>query len=408
MTTPTIPFYPITHDDGINIVAAINDITRNLETATLIADNFSTDQIYSVGDYVVYQGNLFRFTAAHSAGAWNENHVELVTVGGELNAKQDELTFDTTPIANSNNPVTSGGVKDALSTISSIQIKNAPITSIADDNVTNWGNLGNCICYYETSGQLTNQPSRYGFLLNFARGREVSQLWFTQGDGKVYRRSGNGSGGWMPSSRWNELFQENFSLIPIESGGTNANNASTARTNLNAASRTQYPDDSGDAITRYRVFHRGATGSAYWWFPIAQLQVYNTGNNYASVIISGRIGGLVSSDMGTIRAIISNRDGASISCELIGAKNVTNASSIFNKVDLFLYRNSSNVDILYARTKGWYFFDFDIELFQCNYLYTGSYSTSTPSGTMTAQASTSNQRMELIGGKLYVNGTALT
>lgn len=36
----------------------------------MIADDFSTSASYAVGDYVIYSGTLYRFTAAHSAGAW--------------------------------------------------------------------------------------------------------------------------------------------------------------------------------------------------------------------------------------------------------------------------------------------------------------------------------------------------
>lgn len=37
-------------------------------------------------------------------------------IQAKLNLKQNTLTFDTTPTANSSNPVTSGGLKTALTT----------------------------------------------------------------------------------------------------------------------------------------------------------------------------------------------------------------------------------------------------------------------------------------------------
>lgn len=49
---------------------------------------------------------------------------EISKVNDELGDKQDTLTFDTTPTANSNNPVTSGGVKS--------YVDNAIQTSIVD------------------------------------------------------------------------------------------------------------------------------------------------------------------------------------------------------------------------------------------------------------------------------------
>lgn len=48
----------------------------------------------------------------------------------------------------------------------------------------------------------------------------------------------------------------------------------------------------------------------------------------------------------------------------------------------------------------------DLELFQdsAQILYDGSYLTSEPSGTLSAQASTANERMELYNSALYVKG----
>lgn len=106
---------------------------------------------------------------------------------------------------------------------------NAPITSPTNDTPVNWSAFGNVACWYGTAGQLTGQPSQYGILLSMAAGSDVSQLWFTQSSGKIYRRSGNANG-W--STSWKEVLQEGTSVIPIESGGTNATSKENARTNL--------------------------------------------------------------------------------------------------------------------------------------------------------------------------------
>lgn len=58
---------------------------------TIIAADFSTSTSYAVGDYVIYNGALYRFTSAHSAGAWNGSDVTAVTVGSELDAVNDSL-----------------------------------------------------------------------------------------------------------------------------------------------------------------------------------------------------------------------------------------------------------------------------------------------------------------------------
>ena len=36
----------------------------------IIADDFSTSTSYEIGDYVIYNDLLYRFTADHAAGAW--------------------------------------------------------------------------------------------------------------------------------------------------------------------------------------------------------------------------------------------------------------------------------------------------------------------------------------------------
>ena len=91
--------------------AAAND-ARN--AVSYIADIFSEDNSYSIGNYVIHNGILYRFTSAHSAGVWDNTEVTAVSAAGELENKQAKLTFDDTPTASSTNPVTSGGVKAAI------------------------------------------------------------------------------------------------------------------------------------------------------------------------------------------------------------------------------------------------------------------------------------------------------
>lgn len=85
-----------------------------------IAPAFETSQSYSAGDYVSYDGHLFQFVADKAAGAWDWNKAiprsVYYVMNQRLSAKQDTLTFDTTPTASSTNPVTSDGIKTALDT----------------------------------------------------------------------------------------------------------------------------------------------------------------------------------------------------------------------------------------------------------------------------------------------------
>ena len=54
------------------------------------------------------------------------------------------------------------------------------------------------------------------------------------------------------------------------------------------------PNDSGDIKTKFRIAEKGYTQNATWYFPILKFPANNAGN-YASAIITGRIGGWTSS-----------------------------------------------------------------------------------------------------------------
>lgn len=51
-----------------------------------IASKFNIDTNYAVGDYVIYQGRLYRFVITHAAGEWNNTHVVSVDVTSEIDA----------------------------------------------------------------------------------------------------------------------------------------------------------------------------------------------------------------------------------------------------------------------------------------------------------------------------------
>ncbi len=72
--------------------------SRGIKTAldgkannSILGDAFSTSAAYAVGDYCIYEGALYRFTSAHSAGAWNSSHVTQVVAMNELAALSAQL-----------------------------------------------------------------------------------------------------------------------------------------------------------------------------------------------------------------------------------------------------------------------------------------------------------------------------
>lgn len=184
--------------------------------------------------------------------------------------------------------------------------------------------------------------------------------------------------------------------------------SSAMQTALNGkTSASVLPNDSGEIKTKYRCAQKGYTGSqATWYYKLCNLPI-NNARNYASAIVSGRIGGWVSGNMSYINALIWNRDTPGIS--LIDVAGSGAASSIWGVCNLVLYVNSDNTATLYVKCSGYYTFDLDIELYQstASISYDGSYSTAKPSGTLSASASTSDKRIELYQGKLYASGKEL-
>lgn len=190
-------------------------------------------------------------------------------------------------------------------------------------------------------------------------------------------------------------------------------NVTNLQSSLDSKTATSViPNNSGEVKTKYRIGQKGYTSGATWYYKICDLPNNNSGN-YASAIISGRIGGWVSGNMSYINSLIWNRNTPGIALMDI-AGTATSMSSIWNIADLVLYTNgtsatAANTASLYVRCYGYFTFDLDLELFQseASITYDGSYITTTPSGTLAAQSSTTTKRVEIVNGQLMVNGTAL-
>ncbi|MBR3000155.1 MAG: metallophosphoesterase [Oscillospiraceae bacterium] len=81
-------------DPGM-LVPSIEDLIDAIEDAvetipadysglwTTLAPAFSTSTEYKAGQYVTYDGKMYKFTTDHVAGTWNSAHVIQVNVGGE-------------------------------------------------------------------------------------------------------------------------------------------------------------------------------------------------------------------------------------------------------------------------------------------------------------------------------------
>ena len=92
-------------------------------------------------------------------------------------------------------------------------ISENPISSTSDDTVLNWNKIGTGICYFNKTGLINDQPSQYGFLINYSHNYmsqsnettqvDVFQIWASAlPEGiKVYARYGYN--GWYGT--WREL-----------------------------------------------------------------------------------------------------------------------------------------------------------------------------------------------------------
>ena len=80
-------------DDGQYILTDSDSGSKKMQASKMLANEapaFDSSQAYSAGDYVRYDGGLYRFTADHAAGAWTGSDASAVTIGEELsNLKAD-------------------------------------------------------------------------------------------------------------------------------------------------------------------------------------------------------------------------------------------------------------------------------------------------------------------------------
>lgn len=175
-----------------------------------------------------FDGSVARTISHNTIGAAPEVHTHgNITNDGKLGtASKAVITDSNKNITTGTVPVGSGGTGqtsrvDAMNALFSLGSN--PITSTTNDTVTNWGAYGPGLANYSTDGQLTDQPQRYGIVVNFPYNKsgELWQLWHSQPTGALYHRGGNPTGGWN-STTWRELLDtSNYTtyLVP-KTGGT--------------------------------------------------------------------------------------------------------------------------------------------------------------------------------------------
>lgn len=106
-----------------------------------------------------------------------------------------------------------------------------------NDTTVNWKATGTGFHFYTKAGQLNNQPSTWGFLVNYVASNDVFQIWHQQNGGPMYLRSGNASGwngSWKKIAYYDDIKN---GALKIQKNGTDvasftANSASDVTANI--------------------------------------------------------------------------------------------------------------------------------------------------------------------------------
>lgn len=154
------------------------------------ANEFSTSTAYAVGAYCYYNGTLYRFTSAHSAGAWNSGHVTAVLVTDELKSISVNLAQAQSDIdAFKSTENSSGGRIAEGSGIFPLDKSNFDIGTATGDS-------GGFV-YQDDNTRVRTKP---GYLIHLDEGYTVSLSDFTAARFFFHRRNPDGtythSNGW--------------------------------------------------------------------------------------------------------------------------------------------------------------------------------------------------------------------
>lgn len=138
------------------------------------------------------------------------------------------------------------------------------ISSVTDDTTTNWGKQGNlAMTLYTKTGQIIDQPSQYGFVLNLTPGpnsSEVHQIWTTQASGNLLHRGGNHDG-WLGT--WRTILDSSnytswVSAKPTTLYSTSTGNIGTVTLSESAANFTYleifYTDNNNRQPNSVRIY----------------------------------------------------------------------------------------------------------------------------------------------------------
>lgn len=79
------------HDDRYYTEEEADDLLADKSDLDNIAVPFDATQPFSKGDYVTYDGTIYRFNTNHAAGDWNSGEVTAIVIAEVLKENQTEL-----------------------------------------------------------------------------------------------------------------------------------------------------------------------------------------------------------------------------------------------------------------------------------------------------------------------------
>lgn len=218
---------------------------------------------------------------------------------------------------------------------------------------------------------------------------------------KAQARSNIGAGTSSFSGNYNDLSNKptipaaaNNGTLTIQKNGTSVATFG-ANQSTNATANITVPTNFDD-LTRIKKQGYAGDNNAIQYFKLASFPTYNSSGNYASFIITGRMGGWQSDNMSFVNMILYNRG-----AEGGGYINVDN-SAFYSLCDVAIYRETNGASTAYLKVNGYYTFDINVNTFQATNVYTGT--AVTPTGTLKWTASSQADRLAVSDGKAYING----
>lgn len=197
--------------------------------------------------------------------------------------------------------------------------------------------------------------------------------------------------------KWTTPSTPNNGTLTIQKNGSNVQTFS-ANQSTNTTANITVPETFDD-LTRIKKQGYAGANNAVQYFKLATFPEYNNSGNYASLIITGRMGGWEAGNMSFVNMIVYNRG-----AEGGGYVSVDNGN-FSSLCDIVMYRETNNSSTVYLKVSGYYTFDININTFQSVYAYTGS--NVTPTGTLKWTASSQADRLVVSDSVAYVNGHTL-